>query len=203
MSRGTRWTRLVRLLPVLIILFLLGALAATAAAQTPLIDLRTGRSLVTDAKALRVGDIVTIIIVESSTANATSKVDANTKTEVGGGPGLGLLSSITDWSLDSENKFKGDGKTSRTGSLQAEISVRINEVLPSGDFRLVGTRLVDINGDKQLIEISGLCRPTDIRADNTILSTYIADAQISYSGSGAIQSAAQPGIITKIVNWLF
>ena len=90
-----------------------------------------------------------------------------------------------------------------TGDLQAEISVQIKEVLPNGYFRLVGTRLVEINGDRQLIEISGCCRPQDIRADNTILSTYIADAQIAYSGTGALNDVAQPGIITRIVNWLF
>jgi flagellar L-ring protein precursor FlgH len=174
-----------------------------AAAQNALIDLRTGRSLVSDAKALGVGDIVTILIVESTSANATTKMDASSKTEVSGGPGLGILAPFSAWGLDAENKHTGDGKTTRTGDLQAEISVRIQELLPNGYFRLVGTRLVEINGDRQVIEISGICRPQDIRADNTILSTYIADAQIAYSGTGALNDAAQPGVITRIVNWLF
>ncbi len=177
--------------------------AGPAAAQNALIDLRTGRSLVSDAKALGVGDIVTILIVESTSANATSKLDANSKTEISGGPGLGIFQPFSAWGLDAENKHTGDGKTTRTGDLQAEISVRIQEVLANGYFRLVGNRMVEINGDRQLIEISGCCRPQDIRADNTILSTYIADAQIAYSGTGALADAAQPGIITRIVNWLF
>jgi flagellar L-ring protein FlgH len=188
---------------VALLLGLLIAAALSAKAQNPLIDLRTGRSLVSDAKALGVGDIVTIIIVESTTANATAKVDANSKSETSGGPGLGIFDRLTEWGLDTETKHTGDGKTSRTGDLQAEISVRIHEVLANGYFRLLGTRLVNINGDKQLIEISGLCRPQDIRADNTIMSTYIADAEIAYSGSGAIQDAAQPGVITRVMNWLF
>lgn len=177
--------------------------AGPAAAQNALIDLRTGRSLVSDAKALGVGDIVTILIVESTSANATSKLDANSKTEISGGPGLGIFQPFSAWELDTENKHTGDGKTTRTGDLQAEISVQIQDVLPNGYFRLVGNRMIEINGDRQLIEISGCCRPQDIRADNTILSTYIADAQIAYSGTGALNDAAQPGIITRIVNWLF
>ena len=63
--------------------------------------------------------------------------------------------------------------------------------------------MVDINGDRQLIEVSGVCRSRDIAADNTILSTYIAEAQIAYSGTGMLQDAAQPGMLTRIVNWLF
>ncbi len=188
-----------------IVTLLIGVLLAAgcAAANTPLIDWESGGSLVTNMKAHVVGDVVTIIIVEQSTANTASKTDANTKTEISGGPGLGFLDVLGQWGLDSENKFKGDGKTSRTGNLRAEISARIVEKLPNGDFVLSGTRMVDINGERQLIEITGICRERDITADNTIMSTYIADAQIAYNGSGAITNAGEPGIITKIVNWLF
>jgi flagellar L-ring protein precursor FlgH len=185
------------------LLALLFSGAATATAQQPLVDLESGRSLVSNVKAHRVGDILTIIITEQSTANATSKVDANNKTEVSGGPGLGVLDLISQWGVESENKYKGDGRTTRTGNLRAEITARIVEVLHNGDFRIEGTRMVDINGERQLIEISGMCRERDIGPDNTILSTYIADARIAYNGSGPINAAAEPGIITKIVNWLF
>jgi len=176
---------------------------ASGMATTPLVDLESGRSLVSDLKACQVGDVVTIIISETSTANATSKTDANNKSEISGGPGLGILDIFSAWGLDSENKFKGDGRTTRTGNLRAEITARIVEVLHNGDFRLTGTRMVEINGERQLIEISGLCRSRDIEPDNTILSTYISDARISYNGSGPVNATSEPGIITKIVNWLF
>ncbi len=187
----------------LILLAAIILLAASAPAGTPLIDLETGAGPVSNFKARSVGDVVTIIITEESTADASSQMDANTKSEISGGPGLGFLTPFGSWGLDTENKYQGDGSTSRSGKLQAEISVRIAEVLPAGLFRLVGTRSVDINGDRQLIEISGVCRPRDIGPDNTILSTYISDAQIAYSGTGAVEDAAQPGVLTKIVNWLF
>jgi flagellar L-ring protein precursor FlgH len=147
--------------------------------------------------------VVTIIITEQTSAGATTTLDANNKTEISGGPALGFLKPFDFWEMDTENKHAGDGSTTRTGNLTAEISVRITEKLPDGNFRLVGTRTVDINGDRQLIEISGICRPRDIAADNTILSTYISDAQIAYSGTGALQDSADPGVLTRIVNWLF
>jgi flagellar L-ring protein precursor FlgH len=190
--------RRIRILTIVIVL-----LAGGAVAGQPLIDLQTGTSPVSNFKARQVGDVVTIIITEQTSADASSQMDASTKSEISGGPALGFLNPFGEWGLDTENKYQGDGSTSRSGSLQAEISVRIAEVLPGGLFRLQGTRAVDINGDRQLIEISGVCRPRDIAADNTILSTYISDAQIAYSGTGAVEDAAKPGVLTRIVNWLF
>ncbi|MBD3221716.1 hypothetical protein GF314_10780 [bacterium] len=179
-------------------------LAAAAGAQTgALIDLDTGTSLVTNYKARSVGDVVTILIIEKTTADASSTVGANTKSEISGGPALGFLEPLGSWGLDTENKYTGDGNTSRTGNLQAEISARIVEALPAGQYRLEGRRTVEINGDRQLIEVTGVCRGRDITADNTILSTYISDAKIAYSGTGLVQDAAEPGVITRIVNWLF
>lgn len=188
----------------MIILTLLGVCAATAAAANePLIDLENGSSLVSNFKAHRVGDIITIMIVEESSANATAKTDANNKSEVSGGPGLGFLDVLTNWGINTENKYTGDGRTQRTGNLNAEITARITEVMHNGDYRLAGNRMVDINGERQLIEISGVCRARDIRPDNTIFSTYIADARIAYNGTGVVNATSEPGVITKLVNWLF
>ena len=172
-------------------------------ARTPLIDFETGESLVTNLKALRIGDLITIIITESSSADASSKTKADNKSEHSGGPGLGFLDFIKPWDLTVENKYKGDGNTQRSGNLRAEITARITEVLHNGDFRLEGTRMVNVNGEKTLIEITGVCRSKDIAPDNTIMSTYISDAQIAYNGSGLVNDAAEPGVVTKVLNWLF
>lgn len=179
-------------------------IAATAGAQPgALIDLESGASLVTNDKAIAIGDVVTIIIVEQTSADAASTIGANSKSEVSGGPSLGFLEPFGSWGLDTENKFTGNGNTTRTGNLQGEISARVAEVMPGGLLRLNGTRSVEINGDRQLIEVTGVCRSRDIAADNTILSTFIADARIAYSGTGALQDAASPGLVTRVVNWLF
>lgn len=186
-------------LPILIML--LGSVNAEAG--RPLIDLESGSSLVSNMKAHRVGDLITILIVEKSTANASSDVTADNKSESKAGPGLGVLNFIKPWDMSVENKYKGKGTTARKGSLQAEITARIVEVLHNGDFRLEGARMININGEKQLIEISGVCRGRDIGSDNTLMSTYISDAQIAYNGSGIVDDSASPGVITKVINWLF
>ena len=178
-------------------------MSVRAEAREPLIDFETGSSLVSNMKAHRVGDLITIIITESSTADASSKVKADNKAETSGGPGLGWLDFIKPWDMTVENKFKGDGNTERSGNFEAEMTARIIEVLHNGDFRLEGTRMVNINGEKTLIELTGICRAKDIRPDNTLMSTYISDAQIAYNGSGMVNDTAQPGVVTKVLNWLF
>lgn len=176
---------------------------ASALASRPLIDLETGTSLVSNLKAHRVGDLVTILITEEATASSSAKTKADNKSEHGGGPGLGFLDFIKPFDISAENKYQGNGDTQRDGSLQAQITARITEVLHNGDFRLAGQRMVNINGEKQLIEITGICRARDIGSDNTIMSTYISDAQIAYNGSGLVTDASQPGVVTRILNWLF
>ncbi len=189
---------------VVFVIALLGALTAPAAkAKTPLIDFETGQSLVSNIKAHRVGDLITIIITEESSAKSSAKTKADNKSEVSGGPGLGVLNFVKPWDMTVENKYKGEGDTQRKGSLSAEITARIVEVLHNGDFRLEGTRMININGEKQLIEITGICRGRDIMPDNTILSVFISDAQIAYNGSGMVNDASNPGVVTKIFNWLF
>lgn len=188
---------------VLLVAVVLLAGANAADGREPLIDFETGQTLVSNLKARQVGDLITIIITESATAQASSKTKADAKSETKGGPGLGFLDFIKPWDLTTENKFKGDGDTQRGGSLRAEITARVTEVLANGDLRLEGTRMVNINGEKQLIEITGICRARDINPDNTIMSTFISEAQIAYNGSGMVNDASEPGVVTKILNWLF
>jgi flagellar L-ring protein precursor FlgH len=186
---------------VLLLAFVLSA--QPAGAKTPLVDFQTGESLVTNIKARSEGDLITIIITENAMANAASRTKANNKSETRGGPALGFFDFVSPWDMTVDNKYLGDGDTQRRGSLQAEITARIVEVLPNGDLRLEGTRMVNINGEKQLIEITGSCRSRDIGSDNTIMSTFISDAQIAYNGSGIINDTSSPGVVTRVLNWIF
>ena len=203
MKHILRTNPVVRACTVVVVLALLGPLVGRAAAKTPLVDFETGESLFTNMKAHRVGDLITILITEESSAKSAAKTKADNKSETSGGPGLGVLNFIKPWDMTVESKYQGDGDTQRRGSLQAEITARIVEVLHNGDFRIEGTRMININGEKQLIEITGVCRDRDIMPDNTILSTFISDAQIAYNGSGMVNDASEPGVVTKIINWLF
>ncbi|NLA58040.1 MAG: flagellar basal body L-ring protein FlgH [Firmicutes bacterium] len=77
------------------------------------------------------------------------------------------------------------------------------EVLPNGNLVIEGTQSLIVNNETQEITVRGVIRPQDIEPDNTILSTYIADATISYQGSGILGAQDKPGILTRILNWIF
>src|SRR5690606_38328587 len=112
-ARGSNYGR--STVNVLVVLLIALVLAAPAQGGSPYLDLERGVGGIANQKAFAVGDIVTVLVVETATASTTAKTDANSKSEVSGGPGLGILNQITDWGLDTETKYKGDGKSSRTG----------------------------------------------------------------------------------------
>ena len=153
-------------------------------------------SLYSDHKAHRVGDIVTIIIAESSRA---SKSDATQTSKKSGSNGslsdlFGLGKLPLKVGVDAGADYSGSGTTTRSGSMDAKISVSVKEILPNGNLVLEGTRNVNVNDDLQMITISGMVRPEDIASDNTVLSIYMANAEIKYKGQG--QTTQTPGIVT-------
>jgi len=187
---------------LLVALLFIGSALSPARADQPLWEAGVG-SLYSNLKAYRVGDVVTVIIEEQSSAISSAKTDTKVKAEATSGPGTGSLDFVSLWGLTSENKYKGDAKTSRSGQLQARISVRISEILGNGDYRVEGQREIDINGERERITLRGVIRSRDINSDNTIMSTYVAEAEIMYDGKGLVDSGHDPGILTKLINWIF
>jgi flagellar L-ring protein precursor FlgH len=169
------------------------------------------------AKARGVGDIVTIHIVESSSASNK----ASTKTGRSSSLDAGLESFFNlekDYPSDHpffnpfgsvkgsiNSDFDGSGATARSNALTAYMSARIVDVLANGDFFIEGSREVRVNNENQIIILSGIVRPRDISADNIVQSTFIADARIEYSGTGVINDRQKPGWLTRIfdVVWPF
>lgn len=178
-----------------------------------------------DAKAWNVGDIVTIKIEESS--KATNQ--ANTKTGRASSltAGIDTLFGLENWYQDHvldwysdkwpkinpfgnpsvkgsmSSDFDGSGTTTRSGDLSAYMTARISEVMPNGHFKIVGSREVMVNNENQLIILSGVIRPRDISPDNIVLSTFISDARIAYSGSGIIDDRQRPGWLANLLNTLW
>ena len=172
-------------------------------------------TLFVSQKALRVGDIVTVRIVESSSAvnEATTTTGRDSSIGITTENFFGLENETADWmfnpfgelSANFESDFEGDGKTERSGDLTAYITANVTEVLPNGNLRILGNREVTINNEKQFLYLSGVIRTKDISPKNEILSTYIADAQIEYSGQGVINDRQKPGWLTSLLNvvWPF
>jgi flagellar L-ring protein precursor FlgH len=180
-----------------------------------------------DTKARNIGDIVTVEIDES--AKATNKANTETERSSGLEAGIEKLFGVEDWwqneilpdvsdkwpKLDPfgnpsvkgylKSDFEGDGSTSRSGNLSAFITCRVMEVMPNGNLKIVGTREVMVNHENQLIILSGVIRPRDISDTNVILSTFISDAKIAYSGSGVVDDRQRPGWLANLLNnvWPF
>lgn len=169
-----------------------------------------------NAKARRIGDIVTIKIVETSSASNQASTDTDRSTSMSVGlnslfnlenkwPGGSGFNPFAPAQSSYESEFAGAGKTVRSGELTAYITARIIQILPNGNLIIEGNREVRVNNENQMITLTGVIRPRDISADNVIQSTYIADAKISYSGSGIVNDQQRPGWLVRILDnvWPF
>ena len=180
-----------------------------------------------DTKARKVGDIVTVKISESS--KATNSADTKTGRTSSLEAGIETLFGTEDWYRDEvldkipsrlpkpdpfgnpsvkgsmSSDFDGSGSTSRSGDLTAYITCRVTQVLPNGNLYIVGSREVMVNNETQLIILSGVIRPRDINDSNVILSTFVSDAKIAYSGSGIVNDRQRPGWLANLLNsvWPF
>jgi len=102
-----------------------------------------------------------------------------------------------------KNTYKGDGRTARGNSFKTTLSAKIINILPNGNFQIEGRKKIVVNGEEELIKITGEVRPDDISADNTVPSYKVANVEISYKGKGTMTQGAKPGILTRILNWIF
>ncbi len=171
--------------------------------------------LYTNVKARQVGDIVTVRIVEST--QASNKAGTTTGRE-------SSLSAGVDTFLGAETRyanknrsfnpfgtisggmtsdFKGNGSTSRSGALTGYLTASVVTVLPNGNLRIVGSREVAVNNERQIMTLSGVIRSRDVSPDNVVLSTFVADAQIFYSGSGVINEKQQPGWMARVIDGIW
>lgn len=158
-----------------------------------------------DRTARNVGDIVTILISETSVASfaASTSANKNSTNDVAKGLGPVLQSLIPMLSYGAKSNFQGGGSTTHSGKFLAAMSVTVKEVLPNGNLVVEGIREIKVNKDYQIFKLSGMLRRDDIRSDNTILSEKIADAHITAESKGIINDRQRRGIITKILDWLF
>ncbi len=163
------------------------------------------RSLFSDQKAARKGDAVTILIVEDVQADNGAKTNSGTSSNLS----LGVNGSVNSQqfsasgSIGTGNNFSGQGQTSRSENVKAKLTARIVEADNLNAIKIEGRRTVTINGETQVIVISGIVRFVDINPDNTVYSYTIADMTLSYNGEGTITKAQEPGLFTKFLRFLF
>ncbi len=118
-----------------------------------------------------------------------------------------LLTSFSGLGLQmggsNVNKLTGKGDTNRDTLLRASMTARVIQVLDNGNLMIEGKRQVTVNAEDQFLIITGIIRPEDITAENTIQSKYIADARIFYTGQGVVNDKMRPGWLTRIIDWVW
>lgn len=159
----------------------------------------------TDRKARCVGDVLTVLIIETASATTAAQTQSQKteSTNVSAGVGPILSALIPNWTTGGTTQTQGQGTTTRSGRLSARLTVVVKQVLPNGNLVIEGTRFVQINKDIQKLVLTGIVRPDDIRSDNTVLSEFIAEATIRYDGKGPVSDRQRMGILFRLLSWLF
>jgi flagellar L-ring protein FlgH len=152
--------------------------------------------LTSGARAAMVGDLVTVVLVESTQAQKSNSADTSRTSNIGlTPPTTGPLSffTSTDASMGGSGTFKGKGDAAQSNALNGAITVTIAQVLPNNIYLIRGEKHLTLNSGDEVIQISGLIRAADIDSQNNVLSTRVANAQINYTGKGEIARASTQG----------
>lgn len=162
-------------------------------------------SMYSDIKAHKVGDIITVLIVENANAINESKIDNSSQSNVGtqGSVDGNLTKFLPVFGAKSalSQSHKGSADARQQNRLTGKISATIVEN-NDGMLKIKGSRFLDVNGETNIMKVEGLIRLRDINADNTVYSYNIADAKISYKKSGLVNKIAKPGSFQRWTTWL-
>ncbi|MBS1723733.1 MAG: flagellar basal body L-ring protein FlgH [Armatimonadetes bacterium] len=159
-----------------------------------------------DRVARHVGDILTVVVEESTVATYAANTETSKSEKGSFSPGFvfDIIERIfRGFSTSGSSESKGDGKTTQTSNLKTTLSVVVKEVLPNGNLVVEGDRSITTNKDTQTATLSGVVRPFDIAPDNTVPSTKIAGVKIAVAGKGQIADRQRKGLLTRLLDWLF
>lgn len=176
-------------------------------------DGRPASLLFTDARALRVNDLLVIKIEEVADAHrsADTNLDRESSSQAQIDAFLGLIDKINGSGTDpklrvagsSKSLFKGEGKTARSEYLTATVPAIVRKVLNNGNLFVEGHRVILVNSEEQHFYISGVVRPIDIDQENSIKSSLVADAEIEFVGRGVLTDNQQQGFLSRFLGWIW
>ena len=184
------------LLPCVVLLLA----AAQGVAQESLIQPESYRGIAADRRAYRLGDILTVNVLEAARARSGASTDASSDVRLQGAASSNSYQGSISGSLSAGSA--GGAETSRVGELRMQLSVRVVDVHPDGTLAVEGAQSLVINGEDQRIVLSGLVRPDDIQRDNSLWSHRLANARVEFSGSGVVSQSQRQSIVYKVLKWL-
>ena len=148
------------------------------------------QALTSDRRLHKVGDLVTVVIFENTSATSTADTGANRDANVG--LNVNAPSFNKSAGIGTNSDFSGGGRTQRAGKVLGQLTVAVRDVMANGDLYVAGEQSLEINGERQTIKLEGQVRPKDITELNTVLSTRVADAKISFAGDGVLGDRQRP-----------
>lgn len=157
-------------------------------------------AVASDRSASEVGDILTVLVYQAAEARNAAQNNSRTRRSFEGGLEAGSIDESASLSLDGA--YTGQGEVRRSESFITQISVQIQEILPNGDFLVAGNQQMRINGEHTQVRIRGHVRPADIMNGNQVISTRIANAEISYDGRGFVSRNARPNLVHRLFSLL-
>jgi flagellar L-ring protein FlgH len=173
---------------------------SAAAAAEDLYSRESYDALAADHRALRAGDNLTVVVTEITSSTTDARTTADKDGTVSGSATLHNRQQQGAFNL-SEN-FNGGGTIERSGKLLARLTVVVQSVDPGGNLHVKGEQNIVVNGDKQKLIVEGRVRQQDVGADNTVLSSRLSEARISYTGDGVLSEKQRQGLLTRILSWL-
>jgi len=161
--------------------------------------------LYSDRTASRIGDLITINLNESTNASKNADTEIKKKDTNDLAPTLsGRVPSYSgnplSFAVEASNQFKAETDTAQANSLDGTITVTVAQVLPNGNLMIKGEKWLTLNQGNEFIRITGIIRPEDISTENTISSTRVANARITYSGTGVLEDSNHMGWLSRFFN---
>lgn len=164
------------------------------------------------------GDIITVLVREEiqadTTSNTNTKKESEVKSEAAadanpflvtpvkeGGTGMLPEAKLPAWNIKAKNEHKGTGTTTRASTLTTTIACSVLEVLPNGNLIIAGTKSVTVNREDSMLDVGGMVRSKDVTAENTVLSTQVANATVSLRGKGPLWNNQKRGLVTRFLDW--
>jgi len=173
---------------------------------TGLAQAQENMSLFTDLKARNVGDVLSVIVVESANAARESKSNRSSSSsfDMDAGASGNVAATLPSFGANSglSTSYDGNDGTQQNDRLSGRITVRITEQLSQGLFKIKGERKINVNGEENLMQLEGFVRERDILTSNTVYSYQVADAKITYRKSGITNRFLKQGFFSRTTTLL-
>jgi flagellar L-ring protein FlgH len=160
-------------------------------------------NLFSSERAYQEGDLITVIVSETSQGTQSASTDLDKETSMGLTTSGVVGAAVGSAGAGLTSKQKGGDNLARQGAMRAMITTKVEKVLPGGNVAINGVQEIEFDSGRQRISVRGVARPRDIDSANQVYSYRLADAQIEYLGSGALNEKARTGYISRFLEWLW